>query len=202
MPKLVLKNKSEVLLEYIIEKDNVTVGRVVGNDIVIIDKSISDEHCEIKKENGKYVIRDLKTSFGTTVNGEKITKRELNFNDEIGLGEHTLVFRATAKETPDEKKTTTIQTGSTAVFDTRGEIHCLLGIQASMKAKSTNLILERQKSAGTLSLTKLFFLTTLLLLVGMPALFIRVGSIFLQTNEAEIALLLIGEWLRKRIHYH
>lgn len=50
-----------------------TVGRHDSNEIVISDdKSISKHHFKILFEDGKYLIEDNNSSYGTFVNGEKI----------------------------------------------------------------------------------------------------------------------------------
>jgi len=106
MPKLVLKNKAEVLLELILVKDGVTIGRSEKSDIVIDDRKISLLHCEIKGENGKFVIYDSKTAYGTFVNGERINSKALKIGDEIKIGDHKLMFRdiKPREEDPSKKR--------------------------------------------------------------------------------------------------
>ncbi|MFW6134393.1 MAG: FHA domain-containing protein, partial [Elusimicrobiota bacterium] len=65
-------------------------------------KEVSERHCIIKPVNGKFEVEDLDTSFGTFLNGEKITRAEAKFNDEIKVGTHTLEIKKTKQESPSE----------------------------------------------------------------------------------------------------
>lgn len=49
-----------------------TIGRAHDNDIVIDLKTVSGYHCKIIIENGQYVLVDLDSTNGTTVNGQAI----------------------------------------------------------------------------------------------------------------------------------
>ena len=62
---------------------NVTteVGRALECDISILEPSLSRKHAKIKPVDGKLLIRDLGSSNGTYVNGEKIRKAELKHDD-------------------------------------------------------------------------------------------------------------------------
>lgn len=70
-------------------KESIVVGRKRGEaDIVIdYDSSVSGTHCEISERNGKYYLRDLQSSNGTYLNGNKITgKVEIRSGCIISLG--------------------------------------------------------------------------------------------------------------------
>jgi pSer/pThr/pTyr-binding forkhead associated (FHA) protein len=68
-----------------IDKDVITIGRKLENDLVIKDFLISRKHAEIRFENGKYHICDLNSTGGTFLNQEKITKSILYSGDIIFL---------------------------------------------------------------------------------------------------------------------
>ena len=69
--------------------DNPTtrIGRREGNDWVLDDASISGTHCEIEKSDEGFLIRDLGSTNGTSVNGTPVRERRLCRNDVILLGE-------------------------------------------------------------------------------------------------------------------
>lgn len=69
-----------------IEKDVFTVGRRVGNDLQLTGPEISRDHAEIVRRNGHYVVRDLDSRYGTFVNGERVTERELVQLDRLRFG--------------------------------------------------------------------------------------------------------------------
>lgn len=64
-----------------------SIGRDKSCNIVLSDAMASRRHAEIeKKTNGHYIIRDLKSSNGTKINGHRIQKHTLEFNDKIEIG--------------------------------------------------------------------------------------------------------------------
>ena len=75
-----------------IDKPTVTLGRGLGNDVVLDDPRVSRHHAEIRVLGGKYCLYDLKSTNGTHVNGQRITERVLSDGDTISLGETELVF--------------------------------------------------------------------------------------------------------------
>jgi len=93
MPRLFLKRKEEILGEYILRrKPRIFVGSKKGNDILIKDKNISEHHCTIILNDGKYSVKDQNTIIGTKVNGKTISEKELEIGDEIGIGPYVLAM--------------------------------------------------------------------------------------------------------------
>ncbi|MBE3099318.1 MAG: FHA domain-containing protein, partial [Planctomycetes bacterium] len=70
-----------------IAKDVVTMGRRTGSDIVVSSAGVSRDHAQIAREGERYVLRDRGSRFGTFVNGEPITERELAHGDAVRLGD-------------------------------------------------------------------------------------------------------------------
>jgi len=107
MPKLILKRKAEVLAEFPLRSGNATysIGSDQGNDVVINDKMVSMTHFYVERQGNQYFVRDLKSAFGTLVNGDKISSKvEVRDGDIIQLGEHTLVFKNPLEnQKPDTK---------------------------------------------------------------------------------------------------
>ena len=70
----------------------ITVGREVGNDIVINDTKVSRHHLElIQDEAQNYFVRDLGSTNGTFVNGHRITgEMPIDTLDVIRIGNTTL----------------------------------------------------------------------------------------------------------------
>ena len=78
---------------------SVTVGRSAGNALVLADNLVSRQHAEVRAENGGFVVVDKGSSFGTMVNGAKISApTALKAGDEIlcrfdqGLGDVATSF--------------------------------------------------------------------------------------------------------------
>ena len=70
-----------------------TIGRALGNNLVLNDPTISRRHAIIKREGAHYVIEDLGSQVGTLVNGKRIQSSPLHNGDTVTLGDTSLVFR-------------------------------------------------------------------------------------------------------------
>ncbi len=69
-----------------ITKDVTVLGRREFCDIVIDDPSLSKRHCVLVKTDGLLVVRDLATTNGTRVKGQKIRWAALLPEDRIAFG--------------------------------------------------------------------------------------------------------------------
>jgi serine phosphatase RsbU (regulator of sigma subunit) len=70
-----------------IAKDVLTLGRRTGNDVVVSANGVSRDHAEIVHDGERYLLRDRGSRFGTFVNGDRVTERELKHGDAIRLGD-------------------------------------------------------------------------------------------------------------------
>jgi predicted component of type VI protein secretion system len=71
----------------------VTLGRSRQCDIVLNDPNVSREHAEIRPRGGSWVVSDLGSTNGVSVNGRRIERPEVvKAGDEIELGTSTVVF--------------------------------------------------------------------------------------------------------------
>lgn len=79
----------------------VSIGRDERNTLGLFkDNDIAQQHAEVIKENGRYVIEDKGTSAGTFVNKTKIIGRHLlEDGDVINVGKATIVFSEENKRT-------------------------------------------------------------------------------------------------------
>ena len=74
------------------ENPEVIVGRESSCDIQILARSISREHCAIERQGENFVLRDLGSSAGTFLNGERVEKVELQDGTEVSVGPALLKF--------------------------------------------------------------------------------------------------------------
>ncbi|MEO7932474.1 MAG: FHA domain-containing protein [Chthoniobacterales bacterium] len=81
--------------------EGVTIGRGDTNDIVIPDDGVSGLHAEIRLDGETYQVRDLGSSNGTRVNGNRISQSELRDRDIVAFGPIQCAFFLAAK-TPAE----------------------------------------------------------------------------------------------------
>jgi pSer/pThr/pTyr-binding forkhead associated (FHA) protein len=62
------------------------IGRAADNDLVILDRSVSQHHAEVVFEGGGWRIRDLESTNGTVVGGERIDEAEIESTLRVRLG--------------------------------------------------------------------------------------------------------------------
>ncbi|AGK98369.1 FHA domain-containing protein [Clostridium pasteurianum BC1] len=70
----------------------VTIGRKEDNTVVLSEEYISGHHAKIYLKNNNYILEDLKSTNGTTINGEKVYEKVyIRSGDRIEIG--TIVFK-------------------------------------------------------------------------------------------------------------
>lgn len=73
------------------DKDEITIGRVKDNDIVLAKNNISKRHARIVRKDNRFKIIDLKSTNGTYINGRRIDgPYDLKEGDKIYVGDFTL----------------------------------------------------------------------------------------------------------------
>ncbi len=73
-------------------KKVIRLGRLLENDIVFPEVSVSRFHAEIRFEDGKYVLYDQESTTGTFVNSKKIERCVLNSGDLISISDIQMMF--------------------------------------------------------------------------------------------------------------
>ena len=66
--------------------DELVVGRAPACDIVLRDIEISRRHARLVFRDGTWLIQDLRSTNGTTVNGVRVGRSALRSGDLVGLG--------------------------------------------------------------------------------------------------------------------
>ena len=78
-----------------VEKPRITIGRS-GADLTINDTEASRQHAAIEVREDSITVEDLKSTNGTTINGEKLTQSaELQDKSEFHIGSTTLMLIVT-----------------------------------------------------------------------------------------------------------
>lgn len=78
--------------EFVIGKEDFTIGSGKQNDLAIDDSTVSKRHCEITVEEGGYRITDLNSTNGTFVQGVRVSSAFLNPGSEFQIGKTHIVF--------------------------------------------------------------------------------------------------------------
>lgn len=86
MAKLVVLSEGYTGRTYELKVDKTTVGRLEDNTFQILEPSVSSHHCEVMLRGHDIVVKDLNSTNGTFINGEKITEAVLKPGQILRLG--------------------------------------------------------------------------------------------------------------------
>ena len=87
MAKLVIQNQGMTGRACELHTDRTTIGRVEDNTFHIADPSVSSHHCEVQLRGSDIVIRDLNSTNGSFINGNKIEESVLKPGQILRLGQ-------------------------------------------------------------------------------------------------------------------
>src|SRR5476649_2926934 len=94
MAKLVILNQGMTGRACELHTDRTTIGRVEDNTFQIADPSVSSHHCEVHLRGNDIVIRDLNSTNGSFINGNKIEESVLKPGQVLRLGQVELKLEA------------------------------------------------------------------------------------------------------------
>jgi DNA-binding response OmpR family regulator len=84
---LLIQQPNGSLQEFPLSAEHVTLGRAAECDIVLEGRLISRQHASIRRDGQNYILEDLGSHNGTTVNGRRIGEPwTLHDGDQIDLG--------------------------------------------------------------------------------------------------------------------
>ena len=98
MARLVLLSEGLTGRSYELKTDVTTVGRVSDNAFEIPEASVSSHHAEVLLRGNDVIVRDLGSTNGTFIGGEKITEAVLKPGQIVRLG--TVEMRLESGEPP------------------------------------------------------------------------------------------------------
>ena len=84
--KLVVIKGSQRGTEFVISGDTFKVGKAPENDLVLADETVSRVHFEIARDAKGYLVRDMKSTNGTFLDGDEVKEAYLRAGSVIGLG--------------------------------------------------------------------------------------------------------------------
>ncbi len=93
MIKLTITEKGGEPKSLSFDKDEISIGRVTGNDIVLPKGNVSKRHSRIARRDGVLEVSDLKSTNGTYVNGRKIADPvHVTGADKIYVGDFMIIL--------------------------------------------------------------------------------------------------------------
>ena len=96
MAKVIVITKGLTALSHELSDKWITIGRADGNTFQVAEDSVSGRHCEVRLKGAELLIRDLQSTNGTFVNGQKISEATVKSGQNFRLGEVELRFEKTA----------------------------------------------------------------------------------------------------------
>ncbi len=83
-----------------LNKDHLIIGREVQCAIMLNDNSVSRQHSSITRLAEGYLLKDLGSSNGTYVNGQRVQEYLLQDGDRVSIGDMEFWFEAPIQEKP------------------------------------------------------------------------------------------------------
>jgi pSer/pThr/pTyr-binding forkhead associated (FHA) protein len=96
MPRLVVLSEGLTGRTHELKAEKVTVGRVEDNSFQVPDPSVSSHHCELLLQGGEVWVKDLSSTNGTFIAGERITEAVLKPSQILRLGQVEVRLEADA----------------------------------------------------------------------------------------------------------
>jgi pSer/pThr/pTyr-binding forkhead associated (FHA) protein len=84
--------------------EKTTIGRVEDNVFQIAEPSVSSHHCEIVLQGAEVLVRDLNSTNGTFINGEKVTEKVIKPGQILRLGQIEMRLETDAPTAPVKKQ--------------------------------------------------------------------------------------------------
>jgi len=87
LPMLIIYDGELEGQRWVIDKEQMIIGRGTSCDIVLPERQVSRQHAQIERDNVGYLLRDLGSKNSTCVNGEEVRDKpyRLKDGDEIQL---------------------------------------------------------------------------------------------------------------------
>ena len=83
-----------------LKADKTTIGRAEDNAFQIAEPSVSSHHCEVLLRGGGVVVRDLNSTNGTYISGEKVTEQALEPGQILRIGQVEMRLEVAAAPAP------------------------------------------------------------------------------------------------------
>ena len=105
MARLVVLSDGMTGRTYELKVDKTTIGRVEDNAFQIPESSVSSHHCEILLQGSEVIVKDLNSTNGTFINGQKVTTQSaIKPGQTLRLGQVDIRFESGDPAPPAAKK--------------------------------------------------------------------------------------------------
>lgn len=102
MPSLFVIRGNDQGTRFELEKNTLRLGRDSSGAIQIHDTEVSRQHAEIQRDDQDFGIRDLNSSNGTYVNGQRVREHRLASGDQIQVGSTLMLYTGPSDESEED----------------------------------------------------------------------------------------------------
>jgi hypothetical protein len=134
MARLILMFNKQVVKEFLLDKEGVTIGRNEDNTIVVDNLAVSGYHARIDLAGKDHILTDLQSTNGTFVNDKKVVSHKLSHGDNIIVGKHVILFVATGREAEAKTDQQKVDMDKTMMLDTAKQKELLAKQQGALQA--------------------------------------------------------------------
>lgn len=118
MARMILTFNKQVIKEYPLLKESLTIGRNEDNAVIIDNLAVSGYHARVDPAGTDFILTDLQSTNGTFVNNEKVLSHKLQHGDKVIIGKHILLFVSSAKGKPASSEDEKMDMDKTMMLDT------------------------------------------------------------------------------------
>jgi len=134
MARLILMFNKQVVKEYPLDREGITIGRNEDNTIVVNNLAVSGYHARIDLAGKEHILTDLQSTNGTFVNDKKVVSHKLSHGDNIVVGKHVILFVGTGREAEAKTDQQKIDMDKTMMLDTAKQKELLAKQQGALQA--------------------------------------------------------------------
>ena len=143
--KALLRFETDKVKIFPITKSLISIGKAKANDIIVNDEYISNFHTKIENKRGEFFIKDLGSTNGTFVNGQKIFETSLPFNSVIEIGKTILKFYT---ENERRKLTPTKETSFMGIVGKSEEMRNIFSLISKIANSDSTVLVQGETGTG------------------------------------------------------